>query len=665
MRRAAFFVLIGALSVPAMAGAQQAATSGAGGSSGGGGSSDSSGTGTGAAGSGGGETGSGATGASATAPQVLPTASAADVARAAPPEPERPTTPIMEIHGYLRARMELFSEFALGWDAFPIMSGGGRVASPETIYNGARLPWYRSPDWFSQWCNITDSGSGPVMPRPGSCTGGLQTTANMRLRLQPEIHPTENVVIHSQIDLLDNLVLGSTPEGYYGGLAQTPTGYVLNTRSPWAPITGFSSTQIAPTPGFNGIVESIAVRRAWAEVTNNSLGQIRFGRMPSHWGLGILANAGNGYDSDYQSTNDRIMYAARLRSLGVFLAAMWDFPSIGATSANRLNEPGQGQPYDLSTNDDVHQWIIALGRRMDPDAMRAAMARSEWVVNGGLYGVYRSQFMSGEHNAAVGLNGAGSMGSTAYGTQLNWRGAQAFIGDLWLQVLRSNFRFEMEAVYIRGGLMSIDVAPTPSDLRYTISQFGAAAEGEVRLLNNRLSIEFRTGYASGDPDMEGLNFFNGLTPQFRNDRFLSLFRFHPDYRIDLIFWRQIMRQFSGAYYFRPSVQYNFIQEPNGDLLYARADIIYSRASEFMQTRGNDSNLGIELNGTIAYQSNHYRRDGTEPARAAPGFYAMIQYGIFFPLGGLGPTSVERSGGPLQYFAGQNAQTVRGFLGVMF
>ncbi len=98
----------------------------------------------------------------------------------------------------------------------------------------------------------------------------------------------------------------------------------------------------------NSLVPSITVSRAWAEVTNATLGQIRFGRMPWHWGLGILANAGNGIDSDYQTHVDRVMYQLRYRPLSLFAAAMYDFASTGLTSASYRYETGQGQPIDIS-----------------------------------------------------------------------------------------------------------------------------------------------------------------------------------------------------------------------------------------------------------------------------------------------------------------------------
>ena len=46
------------------------------------------------------------------------------------------------------------------------------------------------------------------------------------------------------------------------------------------------------------------------------LGKMRVGRMESHWGLGLLANHGNGFDDTFGenhtgATFDRIMFATK------------------------------------------------------------------------------------------------------------------------------------------------------------------------------------------------------------------------------------------------------------------------------------------------------------------------------------------------------------------
>ena len=131
------------------------------------------------------------------------------------------------------------------------------------------------------------------------------------------------------------------------------------------------------------------------------------------------------------------------------------------------------------------------------------------------------------------------------------------------------------------------------------------------------------------------------------------FSFHPNYRIDMVFWRTIMRQLSSAYYFRPGVSYDFIRSSFGQLLGARADVIWSRAAEPVQTYGNQPDIGVEIDAQVYYRSE----DGPD---LLDGFYASLQYGIFVPLGALGYTGGLPSG---PYQGGQNAQTLRLILGV--
>lgn len=591
-------------------------------------------------------------------------AAAAAEDRAAAPS-ERPTpTPaphnllervgsMVELHGYLRVRPEWMHNFDLGWDDVNFRNAGGS-------YAGSALPWVRNPDNGLPSLCSTAAADGGTARVPGDCTGRTQTMANMRFRINPEIHVTDSIAIYSQIDVFDNLILGSTPQGYYNA-GQT---------SPWAPITAFSQTQVTPTAQ-NSFTPSITVSRAWAEVTNQSLGQIRFGRMPGQWGLGILANAGNGIDSDFQTHSDRIMYAARVRPLHLFLAAFYDFASTGPTSASPRYESGQGQPIDVSQLDDVSQYGLALGRRVDPAEARLRLTRGQLVVNGGLYGLFRHQTLSAEFinsDPAAGRDQrtVGSDASNTFTSGAQRRGAWAVISDLWFQVLHRSFRFEVEAAFIYGETTIGRAAADPGLNPFRLTQFGGAAEFEYRLLNNRLSLEFKTGYATGDSDLEGINYHNGLiAPQRNAATSNTLFRFHPDYRVDMILWRQIFRQVSGAYYFRPSVTYAFVNTPGGDRLYGRAAAIWSRASEFVQTRGNASDLGIELNAEVTYQSNF--RDGTLGDRPGGGFFASLQYGVLFPMAGLGPLADERARttSSLGAFSFSTAQTFRGVVGVMY
>jgi uncharacterized protein (TIGR04551 family) len=196
-----------------------------------------------------------------------------------------------------------------------------------------------------------------------------------------------------------------------------------------------------------------------------------------------------------------------------------------------------------------------------------------------------------------------------------------------------------------------------NDSHQRVSQLGAALESEVRLLNDKFGIYLYGGAATGDSDTEGLssdaNFIDasgtGTDPTLNNS-LISTFRFHPSYRVDMILWRNIMRQVTAAYYIKPGLSYDFLRDNFGQLFGARIDVIYSRAAAPMQTWGNSPNLGVELNAQIYWRSD----DGPG---LNDGYHASLQYGVLFPMRGLG-----------YYYKDaklDTAQTLRLLLGVVF
>ena len=103
----------------------------------------------------------------------------------------------------------------------------------------------------------------------------------------------------------------------------------MRPRSGYTPLGAFDTTQVPPSAGNNSLKDSIRVKRAWAEYMT-PVGELRFGRMPDHWGLGILHNAGDGYDDDYQSTVDRIMFITGIKALDLYVGGRLGLRERGA-----------------------------------------------------------------------------------------------------------------------------------------------------------------------------------------------------------------------------------------------------------------------------------------------------------------------------------------------
>src|SRR5262249_57042464 len=127
-----------------------------------------------------------------------------------------------------------------------------------------------------------------------------------------------------------NLVLGSTPEGTVLGTQGVPGAAAPAPPPANVPIPGFNRTQVPPQAGRNSLTDSVQVKRAWAEV-RTPFGELRFGRMPSHWGTGMFVNNGDCLDCDYGTNADRVMFATKL--WGHFFAFLWDWVATGPTTS--------------------------------------------------------------------------------------------------------------------------------------------------------------------------------------------------------------------------------------------------------------------------------------------------------------------------------------------
>ncbi|MCU0696982.1 MAG: TIGR04551 family protein [Myxococcaceae bacterium] len=534
---------------------------------------------------------------------------------------------LVTLDGYLRVRPDLFWRFDLG---------SGNDASGYSL-------WPRNPNSPVDRTNVG---------------------VNMRFRLEPTINVSEEVRIRTQIDALDNLVWGSTPD--YGFSRNGGFGY-WNDRNEFSV---FSQSQTAPRAGINSLNDSIMLKRVWGEVST-PVGILRFGRMGSHWGLGMLHHDGNGIDNDWGDTVDRVMFTAEPLQ-GFYVTPMLDVNIVGNTS---LRLPEGGQPFNLSNFDDGLNYILAVARRDTDTEARAKLDSGQTVFNYGLHFSYRNQRVDSVDFLSQPFGTDGVNTATSPGGQSVRREANLFIPDVWAKLERKNFRIEGEFAAFMGWIdnraLSGAAGLQPGfNQRLDVWQFGAVLQGEYKLLNGDLEIGGEVGFASGDrqpgfgnnPRRRGSG-ANGSTnpgdiegPQYNcsasgacGDRVIRNFRFNRDYRMDMILYREILGGVTDSLYIKPKVQYRITQGFN-----AFAGIIYSRAiyaestpsaANVTATTPPDPNLGLEINAGARYETED-------------GFYAQAQYGILFPLGGF-----NREGGTGSNLV--NAQAFRGVFGIRF
>ena len=550
----------------------------------------------------------------------------------AAPEEEKPELPPMppwpgqetkkvnffSLKGYFRFRGNMYNNLNLGmYD-----SVGGIYKAPFYV------PLSEHPNSkFNCKARVTKAPPGGTVDDRDldeeSCHDDTLGGANIRLRLEPTINVSERVRVHAQIDIFDNLVMGSTPNG----LAYDQGS---NKRAPHVPLIAFSDTAAPPIVGRNTRAPAIIVKRAWAEI-GTPFGQIRAGRMPSQWGVGLLANNGSCWDCDYGDSADRVMFVTKLA--GHIFGMGYDFASNGPTSMTLSNSIPyyDGQSVDLEQLDDVDQLYWVAGRIDKEEVIKDKLDRGDLVINYGMYLVWRKQDFDYSQPTALNL----SSGTLA--NAFMERHAWALIPDVWFKLMWKNLSIEFEGVLIGGKIENVANQPGAAADPMDILQFGWVLRSRYSMLKKSLHVGLEVGMASGDQS-ENLDLNRRRTLNMQDvdvgDSSLNEFRFDYDYHVDLILFREIMGTVANAVYFKPWIQYNLV-----DTFGARLDMIYSLAHKPVAYPGNSPHLGVEFDLDIFYRNPE------------DGFYAGLQYGILIPLAGLDRPndSATRNGKPYQLF----------------
>ena len=517
-------------------------------------------------------------------PGLLPTTPALP-----PPKGRRKRWKLIEIDGYFRLRTEWFKNFHLGF------------------LDRAR--------------NGTDLGGAPFPRAQGCYVDSIDppcknlSNANMRLRLEPTINLDEGTSIHIQADVLDNLVLGSTP------VNQAPGTY-SDTNLP--PLGAFgNSNQAPPVAGVNSDRDSITIKRAWAEVAI-PLGILKFGRQPNHWGMGIFSNSGGhdpiagtyDLDADYGDTVDRVSFSALIpgTELRAMLAADWASTRLvsNQTAANRGRE---GHPFDLDDTDDQDGWIGVISKMDSPQEFKDKVDRGDVSFNYGVYFEYKTQSWDND------LNGF------TLGQNLNTierfvpRDMKTYTPDLWAKLGYGPWQLEGEFVAQLGSINKLGDLGKPSGA--DIRKYGGTARVSWKGLDGKLRLGIEGGGASGDQvdnlpqgnthisNADLLETCAGVTPCPQDGK-LSQFMFNREYKVDMILWRHLIGAVTNAGYVKPFLGYDISKS-----IALKVANITSFALRPVATPGNSTMYGTEFNADIGYSSG--------------GLNIGMSYGVLFPF----------------------------------
>ncbi len=506
---------------------------------------------------------------------------------------------LFQPHGYLRLRGEFFHGMDLG-----------RGADPSGNF---------------------------LFPGPFIGTGGnnSQSDANFRFRFEPTLEVSEDLSIHFQADILDNVLLGSSP---------VTDAYL----DPFTPLSVLSTRRGEGT---------VNVKRVWGRV-NTQLGEFLFGRMGDHWGLGILHNDGNCLDCDYGDTYDRIAFAPR-EFKGHHFALLFDILDKGATTTGVKGELGRS--VDLDTLDDGYRIALEITKLDTPEEIKRKLDNNQWVVNYGLLGDYRVQAW----DTPVTVLDAGNPRANVVR-----RAAKFYQPDGFLSLKRKKWRLDAELAFNIGSVgthQQTDFDPAGSGLDagtlalitapVNFFQVGGALQTDVALLSNdALLFGLEYGAASGDKGAfgfgarpwrsgsgapqrvaageqpfraAGLGDIDGTHLDFSDPAHthgrINNFIFNRSFNVDMILFRNLITSVTSAWYLKPSMRYRPTGRKTGggddtgfELLLA---MIYSQAWYIENTPGQARPLGLEFNAGITYDTSDR-------------FHAGLAYGLLVPFDGL-------------------------------
>ena len=442
---------------------------------------------------------------------------------------------------------------------------------------------------------LTPSGR-PLYPVPVADPRAQSlTAADIRLRTDLSMYaPFGSMRVNVRLDALDNLALGSTPQG--------------------TPVT--TASQLPPTDS------AIHVERVYGEALT-PFGVIAAGRMGNTWGLGMLANGGDCLSCDSGDTADRV--ALVTSQFDHFIALAYDIAWSGPFVPRKVPT----RVVDVDPSDDVSTVTAAILRRRDAVTLERRMRAERATFDYGALFSFRWQ----ENDFPL------TYLPTTRPVDLEARQviqrdfrAQAF--DVWCRLSGRAFRIEAEAAVLRSRIEEASLIP---GVRYgepiTALQWGGALQTEFgEPWGGDYAVGVDAGVASGDAAYGfGATPGPGATPAEQGDldgvqidppydTALDNFRFHPDYRIDQILFREIIGTVTDAFYLRPHMRWRLWNAAPGSLTLITSGV-FSSALFASSTPGASEPLGVEIDPSLRYTS----RDG---------FDVRLDYALLIPLSGL-------------------------------
>lgn len=300
-------------------------------------------------------------------------------------------------------------------------------------------------------------------------------------------------------------------------------------------------------------VANFQVFRAWTEA-RLPIGQIRIGRMTSTWGLGILANAGDGFDDDfgdnyYGNTYDRFLFGTNPVSIVQKITKKEETKEIPLTLAvavDRLVEDPLVQYYGYKCNPGDVTGDEAYDARCDADGNGTTDLDHSWTENRDPSQRAANWWADPNDDVwemvyALIYRGSkikyfGGVGDLNVGTYIIQRlqketKSNVVIADFYLDGKVHGVSLGFEGVGIFGNTHALTLPNSGADPIGKKAQIGGYVL-RVGYEQAKWKVLWENGYASGDDDVTDGNF---------TGRALS-----PDYNVGLLLYEEVLARVSAA-----------------------------------------------------------------------------------------------------------------------
>jgi hypothetical protein len=372
-----------------------------------------------------------------------------------------------------------------------------------------------------------------------------------RLRITPTLSWGDTATLNFQLDALDDVLWGDN-----NGLSSAP----------------LFATDTSDQHFLDSSRDAIRLHKAWVQF-KIPVGIMRVGRMPSHWGMGLLANGGGNanmdldparpkhikqrksldtyFDDDFGdnhfgSITDRVLFITKPLSIiktiakkpdtssnlvvGYAFDKISEAPFLRAEGDGYLVRPSGQQGYLSRPGDDINEHV-AFAVYNDPYAkFGGPLARHTDELRIGSYFVWRRSD-----------RGTTQPSDPAY-TVADDTGSDIFIADVWSRFRYGPIYAETEMLAIFGETFGGVPFPSKNTKKEANIKGGAMRLGYMGVNDAGdpgLEAILELGHASGDDDP--------------TDEKFSQRALHPDFNVGLILFEETLRELSARTYGPPFV----------------------------------------------------------------------------------------------------------------